>query len=227
MKKEESIPTGAVAGKKQADREPSAKSYVIYDRCSECPVYVYREAVCNDNLQALVKEGNPSEEVLREARQALTVEFAELSGDTGLITANKSVARMIGYKYRIQALAIAASIPDHLEAQNLFARYGWKKLSAELQVKRADSKIKEYTVILDKEIARQTKLAKKEGGKRLSASDFNRQMVIVSKWCGFHISDRIMLSELAGYFREYCEKLKMYDNGGNYKKRGAHPAKRA
>ena len=30
------------------------------------------------------KEGNPSEEVLREARQALTVEFAELSGDTGL-----------------------------------------------------------------------------------------------------------------------------------------------
>ena len=134
---------------------------------------------------------------------------------------------MIGYKYRIQALAIAASIPDHPEAQNLFARYGWKKLSAELQVKRADSKIKEYTVILDKEIARQTKLAKKEGGKRLSASDFNRQLVIVSKWCGFHISDRIMLSELAGYFREYCEKLKMYDNGGNYKKRGAHPAKRA
>lgn len=216
--KEEPMQTDLSVGKKPANQVPSQNSYVVYDKCSDCPVYVYREAVCNDNLQALVKEGNPSEEVLREARQALTVEFAELSGDTGLITANKGVARMIGYKYRIQALAIAASIPDHPEAQNLFARYGWKKLSAELQVKRADSKIKEYTVILDKEIARQTKLAKKEGGKRLSASDFNMQMVIVSKWVGFHLSDRMMLAELAGYFRNYSETLKSHPHGSSNKK---------
>lgn len=227
MKKEESIPTGAVAGKKQADREPSAKSYVIYDQCSECPVYRYRDAVCNDNLSALIKEGTPPDDVLKEARQALIIEFADLSGDTGLLSANKSAARMIALRYRIEALYVAGRIPEHAEAQKLFKKYGWGNLPRAAQLKRASAKIKEYSVLIEKETERQKKRSARTPDKHFSASDFNRQMVIVSKWCGFHISDRIMLSELAGYFRAYCENLEMYDNGGNYKKRGARPAKRA
>lgn len=222
--KEKHIPTEKSAGRRPADPESSGNSYVVYNRCSDCPVHVYRDAVCNDNLRALILEGEPSEEVLREARQALTVEFAELSGDTGLITANKGLARTIGYQYRIQALAVASIIPDHPEAVKLFARYGWGKLPVDVQIKRANDKIKEYTVVLDKETARQQKHAAKQATKRLTAADFNRQMVIVSKWVGFHLSDRITLAELAGYFKSYSETLKLYGNSNA--KYGTDPAVR-
>lgn len=198
--------------------EVSGSSYAVYEKCNECPVYLYRDAVCNDNLSALVKEGEPSEEVLREARQRLMVEFAELSGDTNLISANREVARIIGYNYRIQALSVAISIPEHTEAQKLFARYGWEKLSAQMQVKRATAKIKEYQINIDKESARQKKRVGKGSNKRLSESDFNRQIIIVSKWVGFHLSDRMTLSELAGYFRNYCETIKSNPDARNYKK---------
>ena len=38
------------------------------------------------------------------------------------------------------------------------------------------------------------------------------QMVIVSKWVGFHLSDRMMLAELAGYFKAYTEQTKLETN---------------
>lgn len=205
------MPTVSNAGVREEVSDVSGSSSV-YSRCAECPVYVYRDAVCNDNLRALVRSGNPTDEELAEARDALSVEFAELTGNMNLRTANIRTARIMAMRCHIMALSAAVIVPDHPNAVELFRQEGWGKLSAEQQSKRADAKIKELTVRLNKLLAQAGKKSRQNEKQHLTEAEFNMQTVIVSKWVGFHLSDRMTMAELAGYFKMYNEQIKLGKN---------------
>lgn len=189
----------------------------MYSKCAECPVFAYRDAVCNDNLQALVRSGSPTDAELAAARNALSAEFAELTGNMSIKAANMKTGNIMRLQLRIMALSAAAIIPDHPNAVELFRREGWSKLSDDQRRKRAEAKIKELTVRLNKETAQAAKREEK-APQRLTEAEFNMQMVIVSKWAGFHLSDRMMLAELAGYFKAYSEQIKLERNARSNKK---------
>lgn len=180
-------------------------------------MYAYRDAVCNDNLQALVRSGSPTDEELAEARDALSAEFAELSGNMSMTAANIKTARTMALRLRIMALSAALAAPDHPNAVELFRQEGWGRLPAEKQIRRAEARIKELTVRLQKEAAQAAK-RKQAAPQRITEADFNMQLVIVSKWAGFHLSDRIMLAELAGYVKAYTEQAKLEKNARSIKK---------
>lgn len=214
--REEYTPTASSAGVKGDASDKSVNSSV-YNTCAECPVYAYRDAVCNDNLRALVVSGNPTDEELAEARDVLSVEFAELTGNMNVRTVNISKARIMALRCRVMALSAAVVVPDHPNASELFRQEGWGKLPVEQQVKRAEAKIKELTVRLNRETAQAAKRQDK-APQRLTEAEFNMQMVVVSKWVGFHLSDRMTLAELAGYIKAYKEYINLEKNAVNNKK---------
>lgn len=180
-------------------------------------MFAYRDAVCNDNLQALVRSGSPTDAELAAARDALSAEFAELTGNMSIKVANMKTGHIMKLQLRIMALSAAAIIPDHPNSVELFRQEGWGKLSADKQQKRAEARIKELTVRLNKETAQAAKREEK-APQRLTEAEFNMQMVIISKWAGFHLSDRMMLAELAGYFKAYSEQIKLERNARFNKK---------
>lgn len=208
--------TGSNAGQKAAGSEGCARSSV-YSKCAECPVYAYRDALCNDNLYALAKSGNPTAEELEEARNALTTEFAELTGNMSMKAANMKATRIMALRCRIMALSVAALSAGDEHAAALFKTYGWGKLPKEVQIKRAEAKIKEFTVQMNKAAAQSTK-RKERAPQHITEAEFNMQGAIVSRWLGFHLSDRMMLAEWAGYFKMYSEQIKIEQNARNNKK---------
>lgn len=215
---EESMPTGTNAGRSPASPDSCEKSYSIYRKCSECPVFIYRDATCNDNLKALIREGEPPEEELRHALEALTMEFAELSGNADLRSANKSVGRITACRCRITALSLALMTSDSEQAQALFRQYGWGKLPDDKREARAEAKIKELRTTIAAETSRMEKRATRGSRRKTTEADFNHQIAIISKWTGFHLSDRMMLAELAGYIREFDNSIKSTIYERNHKK---------
>lgn len=205
--KEPTTPTASHAGA-EVDAQAGCEAPSVYSKCAECPVYAYRDAVCNDNLQALIRSGTPSEEELVAARATLVTEFAELTGNLHLKMANMALLRTLSLRLQIMALSAAIIASDRPHAIELFRRSGWGHLPTEQQLKRAEARIKELSVRLDKENAARTKRQQAHPDS-LTEADFNMQLVMVSKWAGFHLSDRIMLAELAGYLKAYSEQLKI------------------
>lgn len=210
------MPTGSNAGEKAAVSDGCAQSSV-YNRCAECPVYAYRDAVCNDNLRALAKSGNPTDKELEEARDALTAEFAELTGNMNMKAANMKAARIMSLRCRIMALSVAVLSVDDERTAELFKSYGWGKLPKEVKIKRAEAKIKEFTVQMNKTAAQSAK-RRERTPQHITEAEFNMQGAIVSRWLGFHLSDRMMLAEWAGYFKMYSEQIKIEQNARNNKK---------
>ena len=106
---------------------------------------------------------------------------------------------------------------DDEHAAALLKSYGWGKWPKEVKSKLAESKIKEFTGQMNKAAAQSVK-RRERAPQHITEAEFNMQGAIVSRWLGFHLSDRMMLAEWAGYFKMYSEQIKIEQNARNNKK---------
>lgn len=205
MKKD--IGTGKNAGSNPVGREKSSNSYVIIDRCDKCPLYVFIDLVCEDNLAGLTIEGDPPEEVLKTAKTELISEYGELvgsgSGDFAMITQMHVIrnnltglsicCKLLGTEYANEAIAQA----------KLFGFHAPKDASVEFISKRMIGEIKRLDVRLRQETKRhESRTGDKRRG-NVSKSQFLDQITILSKYYNFHIPTSITVMEYAGYVRNF------------------------
>lgn len=212
------ISTGKSAGQKPENPEPSGSSYTLYDTCDKCPLSVYIDLVCNDNLRALVLTGNPPEDVIQEAKMGLLSEFHELSGDARSASVTNSLRLIYGYKAQILGLVLSAQLlpgPDKEQIAGHLRQNGIRIKSipedeAGLRslVQRIESRIKNLQTRLKEEVKRYNAMQSRSAGQAPTPDLFNDQLVLLSKHVGFHLSKTITLAEYAGYLKDYKTSIK-------------------
>lgn len=202
------------AGKKTGKKVSLKKSYTLYDSCDKCPLSNYIDLVCNDNLQALVIEGNPPSEILNETKHMLIIEFSELSGNTHTQSVINSIKRMHLLKTQILGFSLCFDLINHgaydkpaefLKTQNV--NIGEIKTEADKQqiLKSIDSRVKSKSIQLKEESARHNKLLEDSKGEKLTAQSFNEQLAVLSKHTGFRLEKNLTLAEYAAYIKQYLE----------------------
>lgn len=218
--------TGNPAGKKPENREGLQKSFVLYDSCDICPLGVYIRLVCDDDPQALVVRGKPSEDDLAAARHRLMAEFAELSGDGLFGQVNASVQKMNMYRSGILLLGVCQRLLIYGEKRTILPvldRIGIR-FPVTTDIKTIQSKIsgliQERKIRLKNEEKRYRKMT--AGGKeeKPDRGYFTRQLVSLSKYAGFRLTTDITLSEYAAYIKGLKDEVEQYKqmmNGYKYK----------
>lgn len=201
------------AGSRRAGLANSPKSFVIIDKCDKCPVRVYEDVVCNDNLQALVIEDAPSEDVLRMAKIDLITEFAELSGDkqSGKLSGHLRMIHL--YRAYISGYTIAVYIIDmgnrpraveYLRNSGFPVKETW---TDEELTKKIVSKVKYFDTRLHEELKKYEAALPKEMGDKMTADYFTAQLVGLSDDAGVHLTKDIMMSEFAIRIKNLQKKL--------------------
>lgn len=214
------------AGRTPDDRENCSNSYVIINRCSKCPLWVFIDLVCHYNLSALIVEGNPPESALNDAKMDLLSEFAELSGNKSnkQITDNyKSIslyrAKIVGLSICIDSLSFG-----ELEKIKPFISMNGIRLKGnetyEMIQRKIESKIKFLDIKLREEMKRYEVSISNGTGKKISSDHFTEQLVQLSKHAGFRLTTDIMLSEYAAYLKDFQKEI-------DYAKQRANTTKRA
>jgi len=207
--------------KRQAAKGVYITSYSLYDTCDVCPLSVYIDLICNDNLRALIKYGTPKDEVLQEAKLKLCAEFAELSGDEtakAIFTAIRDV-----YMYQSQVALVTvvlnllkSKISDglpYLKSIGLNVAMPKRESDYVQAIKRVNGFLK-GRVIRYKEAYKQYELLSKGNGKSkgIKSSDFTDILVHLSKNAGFRLTTDISLAEYASYLKLYKKDI---ENGSN------------
>lgn len=214
--------TGKVAGKKQEDPGKQRKSYTIYNNCYDCPLKVYIEIVCNDNLDALIISGEPPREELEEARDRIFSEFNEMSGTsesrrTTLLRESRLYrSQIIGLITSLHIISLGEADIDLLKDFGI--RYKVPEDADELNslINKISAKISERKIRYNKAISELEKLNEREKGKKVKPMDFINQLVSLSKWAGFRIGTDVSLAEYSAYIKqmnEYVEQIKVKRNG--------------
>lgn len=208
--------TGNLAGRKPDDQGKQGRSYLLYDSCDGCPLRVYIDMVCDDDLRALVVYGNPGDDVVEEARGRLLTEFSELSGDSRFGVMNSCLRRMHYYRSNILLLAVCQrllflggkeKVVEYLREQGV----GCDGLSREELLSKVSGLIGERKMRLRSEEKRYKKLTDEEKTEKPTRRYFTEQLVELSKYAGFRLTTEISLGEYAAYVRsmkEYVEQLK-------------------
>ncbi len=214
---ERSTVTGKAAGIKQGVRASSKSSYVLYDTCDKCPLRVYIDVICSDNLSALIVSGNAPESALLECRSDLVSEFNELSGNgnsSAMVSMVKNIqlyrAQILGFSIAAELLAFGRTDAAFDFLNNNGVRVGgfpeteqeWMKIG-----RKIESKIRLLKIKIRDESRRQRELVDRNKGVRATIKDFNDQMVALSKHVGFRLTKDISLAEYAGYLKDYKNEL--------------------
>lgn len=214
---ERSTVTGKAAGIKQGVRASSKSSYALYDTCDKCPLRVYIDVICNDNLSALIVSGNAPESALLECRSDLVSEFNELSGNgnsSAMVSMVKNIqlyrAQILGFSIAAELLAFGRTDAafDFLNNNGVMVgglpetEQEWMKIG-----RKIESKIRLLKIKIRDESRRQRELADRNKGIRPTIKDFNDQMVALSKNVGFRLTKDISLAEYAGYLKDYKNEL--------------------
>lgn len=217
-KTEKHIVTGVSAGQRPASQGEQSKSYILYDTCEKCPLRVYVDLICNDNLKALIISGEPSEDELEEAKLQLVAEFNELCGDGRQSAYINKYREIMLYKSQILGLTVCARLLSKWEYDNVFeylnqtgltvkkvpdSEAEWIRLG-----RRIESRIKMLRVKIKEAIKQCNNLAgRSENGSKPTLKDFNDQLVQISKNAGFRLTMDITLLEYAGYLKDYNNTL--------------------
>lgn len=215
-------------GKKRGNREKSKKYYTLYDTCDKCPLHVYIDLTCNDNLRALSKSGNPPIEVLKEARGRLLTEFAGLSGDGQFNIVNSAIRKINGYRSRVLLLSICyrlvymGAVDKAIECLN----QSGIKCSKPMNVKETESLLGKVSGAINESKIRLRSEKRKYDGfigesktTKPTPNHFTEQLVVLSKYAGFRLTVDITLSEYAAYIKnmkEYVEQAKAVMYGKKY-----------
>gem|GEM_PF-4337781 len=208
------------AGKKQGEKERLKNLSVIHN-IKTCPLYVYIDAVCEDNLKGLIVSGSPSEEDLKIGLAEMTAEFSALCGNGHTDSVSNSVRRIYELKNTIMAYLLAVNLIHSGDYSCLVQLRGFgitgrePKNDAERDklLKLIEGKSKGKTVHLKEELKRFDDLTKDKES-RATAEDYAEQIAAVSKFAGFHINKMtITLSDYAGYVKLYNKSIKHIPNG--------------
>lgn len=172
--------------------------------------------VCDDDARALVVYGNPSEEIVEEAREKLLTEFAELSGDSRFGIINSCLRKIQYYRSGILLFAVCQrlvfwgdrdAVVKYLMEQGI----GCENLSSEALVSKLSGMIGERKMRLRSEEKKYKKLVEGEKTEKPTRRYFTEQLVELSKYAGFRLTTEISLGEYAAYvknMKEYVEQLK-------------------
>lgn len=213
------------AGEKQGSREKSQQSYIIYNNCYDCPLRVYIELVCNNNLDALVVSGEPTNDTLIDAREKILDEYHNLLGESSASMQNTFLREV--YMYRSQIVGMSVCL-DLIGLGNLdSAISALNKLGIKCNVsddevylseliKKVDGKISEKKIRLAKAQKGYELIMSKNKGEPLKPSHLIDQLAALSRWLGFRLSTDVTLAEFATYIKqmkEYAQQLKMKNNG--------------
>lgn len=190
---------------KSSRKEKQKCSYILYDSCVKCPLWVYVELVCNDNLKALIVEGIPSDEILQATKFSLMVEFSEISGNTQTSAVNQSIKKMYVYRMQIYCIQICAEL-IRLDMQDKAANYlksvGVSGLGKdkEKSLKRLEGVLKNKIINSNKEFKRYEELTKNSDEKP-NPSFYSEQLAILSTFFKFNIDMNISLAQYASYLK--------------------------
>lgn len=168
---------------------------------------------CDDDLQALVIEGKPSNDVLEAARMKLLSEFAVLSGSTdkGIIVTKKIyLYRTLIIMYVISANLIASgdySCIEMLNKNGLSCKEPNNEDEVNKLFKRIKSAITEKKVRMAEE---EKRLARIQGkGEKPTREGYMATLVAISKNAGFRIYTGITLAEYAAYLKDYKREVEL------------------
>lgn len=187
--------------------------YTIADSCDVCTLDRYIRMTCDDDLQALVIEGKPSNDVLEAARMKLLSEFAVLSGSTdkGIIVTKKIyLYRTLIIMYVISANLIASgdySCIEMLNKNGLSCKEPKNEDEVNKLLKRIKSAITEKKVRMAEE---EKRLARIQGkGDKPTRDGYMATLVAISKNAGFRIDTGITLAEYAAYLKDYKREVEL------------------
>lgn len=209
------------AGQKPENRERQLKSYSIYSSCYTCPLNVYIRVVCDNDFNALVISGNPTEDAIKEAAGKLFAEFSQLCGDSSASRHNTLLREIYMYRAQIVGYSICARLMlmDDLECavknlNELGFRCKMPENEKEIESlgERLSSKIKEKTIRMKKAQKDFESLKETKQGEKPTRRYFVDQLIEISKWLGFRVTDDITIAEYASYLnkmKEYVETIRL------------------
>jgi len=186
-----------------------------------CPAWAFRDAVYRDDLRALIREGDDvPEEVLERTRAALVAEYGRLSGNESVAAGNIALAQWFGYRYRILGLNVCRLAAGTEQAAAYLRGEGLSDAGTPAEVdRRVVRRLKELTVRERDAAKRYERLAARPGGRRMTAEEFDEQLVVLSKDAGFRITPEVTMRELAAYVKNFVHMQKVLENARNNKKR--------
>ncbi len=200
--------TGWNVGRKN-QKERSDRSFTLYDNCNICPLSVYVDLVCNNNLRSLIISGNPTDDEVEIAKISLILEFSELSGNTQTHSVNNLLKGI--YMSRMQIKSIEMCINLISSGRYSVAKDYLKSIGiSKVDVKYLQGVIKSKVINLKKDISRYDSLVKESGSKKPTAQFYNHQLAVLSKYLKFDVPMSITLAK-------YAEYLKLYNDGNNRK----------
>lgn len=212
--------TKKVAGLNQVEKGKSKQSYSLYDTCDKCPMWVYIDLVCNDNVKSLIIEGRAPDEMLIECKHNLITEFAELSGNTHAKQMSNIVRNIYLYKSQIQGLTIAINLLvngefeapiEYLNKSGLKFKIPETNKDIETIIKRVEGHIKDKIRRINNLMKDYDKLT--EGSTKVTPQFYTEQLATLSKHFGFRIDKNITLSEYAAYVKDLNEYIKHIEYG--------------
>lgn len=192
-------------------------SYRIYDKCEVCPLSVYIDAVCNENLQGLVIDGKPSEDVLLLAKSALTIEFSELSGNSEAAIVTNLLKQMYVYLSQIQGLKICLNliqgdrfddVVEYLNSHNIKVLKPTNEDEKTKLVKQIEGQIKGKSIQFDQIKKRYDKINVNASSGKPRAEYYTELLITLSKYVGYHLKkEKLTLSEFALYLKDFTKHI--------------------
>lgn len=196
---------GLAAGKKN-QKEKSGQSYTLYDTCNKCPLWVYVELICGNDLKALIIDGEAPEDILVNTKLSLMTEFAELSGNTQTISVNNIIKRIYMYRLQSDCLKICMNLIDTDMAEK--AKPYLKTINVPVSkdktkiIGRLNGLLKAKEIQIKKEIKRYEDLTKGSDGV-VDHSVYSDQLAILSIHFKMNLDMNISLSQYASYLKMY------------------------
>ena len=209
-------------GIKTAAKEKLKQSFRIYEKCDTCPLSVYIDAVCNDNLKGFVISGNPPEEILQINRSALTVEFSEMSGNAEVNMITNLLKQIYLIQTKIEGLKICLKVVDvemHPDVLDYLKKHGVRLVNPKNK-EEVNKLISELTGRMNGHIIRFDELKKKydtinkaSSGEKPTPEYYTSILIMLSKYMGFHLNkEKITLSYFALCLKNYNRENEMLLN---------------
>lgn len=209
-------------GLKMAVREKSKKLYRIYDKCDICPLSVYIDVVCNDNLKALVIKGHIPEKELNKVRTMLTIEFSELSGSSHITSTINIIRQIYLRNVQIDGLKIAAMLiqAGHYEQVIEYLKPLHIKLNnpnddkeIDRVIKQVEGKIKGKIVSIRELQKRYDALTAITDSGKPKEENYTEMLIALSKYVGFHLKkEELTLSEFAFFLKSFNKEIERLNN---------------
>lgn len=217
--KEKYITTEKRAGRKTEKEVKSKSSYTILNSCDTCTLAVYIDLICNDNLSALIVEGNPPIEELRATKTLLITEFSEFTGNSHVKSITILLKNIYTHKAQLSGLSVCLQLIEweYYDKALEYLKSNGMRFSAPTNeqdkaklTKAVQNRIKSKSIHLKEELTRYGKLSENKDTDKPTKGVFMNQIALIEKHMGFRIDENeITLSKYASYINNFSEHGKL------------------